>query len=143
MRKINVETINGLRQELVYSIEELPLLGKLLSCKDSQKRQVNYLNIPCAFDIETTSFYEGKEKRATMYIWQMSIAGLIVIGRTWNEFVLVLEAITRDFELKLGELHLVFYVQSLAYEFQFMRKWLDWSEVFAVDYRDGQQNEKG
>ena len=28
-------------------------------------------NVPCAFDIETTSFYEEGKKRAIMYIWML------------------------------------------------------------------------
>ena len=55
MREINVETINGIAREKIYTIEELPLLQKMLDCSDSHKRNINYLNIPCAFDIETTN----------------------------------------------------------------------------------------
>ena len=59
MRQIHVETKDGVLLEDIYTIEELPMLGKLLSCKDSKKRGVNYLNIPCAFDIETTECDKG------------------------------------------------------------------------------------
>ena len=38
-----------------------------------------YYNIPCAFDIETSSFYEGDEKRAIMYIWQFAIGQKCVV----------------------------------------------------------------
>lgn len=93
------------------------------------------LNLPNSFDIETSSFYERDEKRACMYIWQMSICGLIIIGRTWSEFVETLETLAREFGLEVGKKHLVIYVQSLSYEFQFMRKWLEWVEVFAIDNR--------
>ena len=41
--------------EKVFEIQELSYLGKLLSSKDSKKRGVNYIEIPCAFDIETTN----------------------------------------------------------------------------------------
>ena len=94
------------------------------------------LEIPCAFDIETSSFYDDHgEKTAIMYVWQLSICGLVVIGSTWNEFVETLNIIARLFGLKLGEKHLIIYVHNLAYEFQFFRLWLDWAEVFAVDNR--------
>ena len=55
MRYLNVETINGIQQEKVFSINELSYLGKMLNCKESKKRGVSYLEIPCAFDIETTN----------------------------------------------------------------------------------------
>lgn len=43
------------QQEKLYEINELSYLGKMLKCSDSKKRDINYLNIPCAFDIETTT----------------------------------------------------------------------------------------
>ena len=47
--------ITRVDREKVYNINELSYLGKLLSCKDSKKRGISYLEIPCAFDIETTN----------------------------------------------------------------------------------------
>lgn len=55
---INVETINGIVPENVYKIDQLSFLGKLLSCRESKKRDITYLEIPCAFDIETTTISE-------------------------------------------------------------------------------------
>ena len=55
MKKLNVPTINGVVQEDIYEINELSYLGKMLSCKESKKRGISYLEIPCAFDIETTN----------------------------------------------------------------------------------------
>ena len=55
MRILNVPTIKGNMIENIYEIHELSYLGKLLSCKDSKKKDVHYLEIPCAFDIETTN----------------------------------------------------------------------------------------
>lgn len=130
----------NINHTLIYAPEQIHEL--IQDIKDNLKIKIykkragaKVYNIPCAFDIETSSFYEGKNKRACMYVWQMSIAGLIVIGRTWEEFLNVLDAIADDFELELGKLHFVIYVQSLMYEFQFMRKWIDWAEVFAIDNR--------
>lgn len=53
-------------------------------------KKVEYYNIPAAFDIEVTSWYEGEQKgenkRAMMYCWQFGIGNLVTIGRTWDEF---------------------------------------------------------
>lgn len=95
-----------------------------------------YLNIPCSFDIETSSWYDKGEKVANMYLWGMSICGLIVIGRTWFEFIEVLKTLQREFGLIAGQRHLVLYVQNLSYEFQFCKGWLEWTKVFAVDTRE-------
>ena len=107
-----------------------------IKIKYYKKRGGGYVyNIPCSFDIETTSFYEGKEKRACMYMWQVSICGLIVIGRTWEEFVTMLDIISKEMNLEAGKLHLCFYIQNMQYEFQWCRCWLEWAEVFAIDSR--------
>ena len=47
--------ITRVQQEKIYEVKELSYLDKLLSCKDSKKRGISYLEIPCAFDIETTN----------------------------------------------------------------------------------------
>ena len=47
--------ITQMSQEIIYKIDELSYLGKLLSAKDSKKRGVNYIELPAAFDIETTN----------------------------------------------------------------------------------------
>lgn len=58
MRFINVYTKDGIRREPVYEINELAYLGKLYSSKDRKKNGINYIEIPCAFDIETTNIEE-------------------------------------------------------------------------------------
>ena len=47
--------IEGTRLEKVYAINEISYIGKLLSCKESKKQGIRYLEVPCAFDIETTN----------------------------------------------------------------------------------------
>ena len=92
-------------------------------------------NLPISFDIETSSFYEGKDKRATMYMWQMSVCGLIIIGRTWADWLETLETLHQEFKTVVGELHLLIYIQNFQYEFQWVAHWLNWCEVFAIDNR--------
>lgn len=62
MQHLQVECIDGMHTENVYSIKELSLLRHLLECKESKKRGVTYLEIPCAFDIETTNVYKKDDK---------------------------------------------------------------------------------
>ena len=93
------------------------------------------LNYPIAFDIETSSFYnEDGEKTAIMYIWTLAIGDNIIIGRTWNEFVEVIKTLSEL--LNLGQHRRAYiYVHNLAYEFQFMRHYFTWEEVFAISER--------
>ena len=138
MRQIHVETTEGIVLENIYTIEELPMLGKLLSCKDSKKRGVNYLNIPCAFDIETTNIYkkdsEGnilKEPRpyAFMYQWQFCLDDCVCFGRTWEEFRTLIDQLEKRMNLSLSN-RLVIYVHNLPFEWAFMRMFLNYEEGF-------------
>lgn len=97
--------------------------------------KVHYLNIPCSFDIETTSFYDGIAKKAIMYIWTCNINGTTFYGRTWKQFVDLTHLIAETFECNKFNRRLILYVHNLEYEFQFMRKWFDWHDIFADDKR--------
>lgn len=92
------------------------------------------LNIPCAFDIETSSWYEGEEKKACMYIWQFGIDGDIFYGRTWEEFEKFVKFLRKNMSLSLGK-RLVVYVQNLQYEYQWIKERFQFTEVFEVDNR--------
>lgn len=99
-------------------------------------KKITYLNIECAFDIETTSTTYNGEKIAFPYIWMfgLGMGNKVFYGRTWEEFQDTMEVL-QDY-YKLGETrHLVCYVHNLGYEFQFMRKYMEWVKVFAVDER--------
>lgn len=99
--------------------------------------KVRYFNVPCSFDIETTSFFrstgnEEEEKCAIMYVWTFGIYGAIVQGRTWEEYRDMINYIAK--ELKLNEnKRLLCFCHNLGYEFEFMRKWFTWQKVFAMD----------
>ena len=99
-----------------------------------RKNRIRYINMPNAFDIETSSFMDGKQYRACMYIWQMSIDGLIVIGRTWEEFIELIDMLA-DFYNTYKEKVLVIYVHNLSYEFQWMRHLFEWESVFSLEER--------
>ena len=99
-------------------------------------KQINHVNIECAFDIETTSTEVQGEKFAFMYVWMfgLGVGNSVYYGRTWNEFVEFCETLQNRFELSETK-KLVIYVHNLGYEFQFMRKYFRWLSVFSVDER--------
>lgn len=104
--------------------------------KKSGKSGYYVYNIPCSFDIETTSFYnEQGEKQVIMYIWQFGINGNVIIGREWNSFINLLKEIQKRLKLQVEECILYCYVHNLSYEFQFIRKMLEWVNVFSTDTR--------
>ena len=97
--------------------------------------KVHYLNIPISFDIETSSFYEGVAKKAIMYIWTCNVNGITFIGRTWKQFTQFIDIMSEVFELIKYNKRCLIYVHNLEYEFQFMRKWFEWHDIFADDKR--------
>lgn len=100
----------------------------------------SYYNIPLSFDIETTSISQFSklnnitEKSAFMYVWQLSIDNKYIIGRTWEEFENVYNAIVEYFNTN-EKRRIVIYVHNLSFEFQFMRKRFKWSRIFSLDKR--------
>ena len=98
------------------------------------KNNVEYLNIPAAFDIEVSSFYDHDQKRAAMYIWTLGINNVVTCGRTWEEFRSTILAVSQILGLSENR-RLIIYVHNLAYEFQFIRKHFQWDNVFLLEER--------
>lgn len=86
-----------------------------------------------AFDIETTNLPEIEQ--SFMYIWQMQVGKITVTGRTWTEFLDLMEDISNLLD---DGVYLVCYIFNASFEFQFLRGVysFDSSEVFAMDNRD-------
>lgn len=97
-------------------------------------KKLTYYNIECSFDIETNSTYHKGEKAAFMYIWAFGIADLKIYGRTWEEFQSLMELISEIFELEKDK-RILCYIHNFSFEFQFMRKYFEWTEVFAISER--------
>lgn len=97
-------------------------------------KKIIYYNVPCAFDIETSSFMVNDEKQACMYIWMIGIGGYCITGRTWDEWRETLEYISQYLSLS-KDVRLIMYVHNLSYEIQFIRKRLDWVKCFSLEDR--------
>lgn len=111
--------------------KELPII-KPISSPNSKKK---YYNIPFAFDTETTSTKVQGEKFAFMYIWMFGYKyndkDYIYYGRTWDEFIELLNILQERYHLNENRC-IICYVHNLAFDFQFMRKYLEWINVFSV-----------
>lgn len=86
----------------------------------------------CAFDIEATRFEDVEQ--SAMYVWQFSIDNkLVIIGRTWQEFLHMLN----ELKNRLNGRKLIIFVHNLSYEFQFLAGIYSFSnfEVFATESR--------
>lgn len=100
----------------------------------TNNKKISFYNVPCAFDIEVSSFYYNEEKNASMYIWQFGILNWVTYGRTWEEYQNFLAVLSEVLGLS-EDMRLVVYVHNLAYEWQFVRKILKWDKVFFLDER--------
>lgn len=141
----------------IYNVSDVENVLKNISLKDikGNNKKLFYYNIPCAFDIETSSFYREPntdiiynyeqikqlkldssklEKLGLMYIWQFGINGFCFIGRTWNEFKELLNKIEKILQLNDNK-RIIIYVHNLSFEFQFLCKMFNWSKIFAIDLR--------
>ncbi len=112
--------------DLVYSI-----IG---TNKKGKNHNIEYVNLESSFDIETTSTYYNDNKTAFMYVWGFGIGDKLVYGRTWEQFRQLLENI-KDYLGLSEDRRLICYVHNLAYEFQFMRKYFTWTDIFSLDVR--------
>lgn len=110
----------------------------------TNNKKETYYNIPCAFDIEVSSFYNGyyedargklqPKKNACMYVWQFGILNWVTYGRTWEEFINFMSLLSKI--LNLDETHrLVIYVHNLPYEFAFLRSRIRFDKVFLLEER--------
>ena len=91
-------------------------------------------NLECGFDIETTSMTIQDNKVAFMYIWMFGIGEYVIYGRTWDDFVELCKALKDIFDLDSHNT-ITCYIHNFSFEFQFMRKYFEWSNVFAIDNR--------
>lgn len=105
-----------------------------VASKRSRGETLYYYNIPAAFDIEVSSFYQNGEKKACMYIWQFGILNWVTYGRTWEELYYFARALCGILRCRDGP-KLVVYVHNLAYEFQFIRQRFEWDKIFFLDER--------
>lgn len=120
--------------EEIYTIHTLHKMP-IPQFNTTEKKNIEYIELPCSFDIETSSFYnKNAEKTSIMYIWQLQIKENTIIGRTWKEFFYAIQVIQRIFKITSKRV-LTVYIHNLSYEFQFMRKWFEWKKVFAIKRR--------
>lgn len=101
-------------------------------------KQLRYYDIPCSFDIETTSFTtilnNQEEDVGTMYEWSFGIDGYVVVGRTWDQFTQWMNLLTTKLKTSYND-RLVCYIHNHSFEFQWYSRWIKFTEVFAKSAR--------
>lgn len=126
----------------IYTIFDFPyeeVCAKLLRYRYCGNHQTAYVGDFGTFDIETTTYQMSiidnePQYNAFMYQWQFCIDNKVIMGRTWEEFNSLLDAL----RIYLGLSHnkyFVIYVHNLSFEFQFFRNFVSLTDVFALEKR--------
>ena len=130
------------RTDRIYSIKDFPfeeVATKILSYRYCGHHQVAYLSDFGTFDIETTTYQmsiidDEPQYNAFMYQWQFCIDDKVIMGRTWEEFLDLLELLRHHLGLSHNH-YFVIYVHNLPFEFQFFRNFVKLTNVFALERR--------
>lgn len=139
MKIIPVHTTIGEINEPVWDVYDFPYDTIHFEWKRYKRYRYYATNIFATFDIETSTTYQRgvngtpENVKAWMYHWQLCIDNKVIFGRTWEEFLTLIENLRR---IGIDADHcIVCYVHNLPYEFQFMQNFLSWDEIFARQKR--------
>lgn len=127
---------DNINEVIIYKYNDIGKIKEIYheSRVYKNNKGIGFYNIPCSFDIEITSTYYNDNKIAFMYIWQFCLNGVVFIGRTWTEFLIFYNYVCMIFDTSEKQ-NIIIYVHNLSFEFQFMRKWLEWKNIFAIKNR--------
>lgn len=141
MRVAKLKNLDGgLDEYKALTVSEFPYFQVPELARHAKHKKISYLKTFATFDIETTTIWPDKNKapEGFMYHWQMCIGGVVVYGRTWEDWLALMTKLSDWLELS-EERRMVIYVHNLAYEFQFIRDFLKDDlggfEVFATARR--------
>lgn len=113
-----------------YNVEEILQNPQLLPQADVYVG-TKYINIGCGFDIETSKITDNF---TTMYMWQMSLEKITIIGREWWQFLELLDVMQKYYDLT-EKRKLLCFIHNASYEWQFIHKHL----TFAIDKKHDNQ----
>lgn len=122
--------------EAKQAINAVARNAKTVYARRDEDGNYYYYNLECSFDIETTSMKLQDEKVAFMYIWMFELGdgAPVIYGRTWEQYIDLMKFVKR--KLLLDQHHILLcYIHNMSFEFQFMMKYFEWKNVFAVDER--------
>ena len=137
--ELKVPTIKGVRNEIAYNILSFPY-NNFKSLPICSKKLKSYINVPCAFDIETTSLDGEKNEKGEyikspfgfMYHWQFCILDTVCFARTWEEFKYFINRLKRTIGLNFKR-NLVVYCHNLSFEFHFLKDFFKITSLFAKE----------
>lgn len=117
----------------IYNVDDFPY-SNFTNIDTVSHKNKNYVNLVTAFDIETTTMLKEEcnifgRDFGFMYVWQFAVEHTVCMGRTWQEFTIFLEKLCDSVNTRGRKL--VIWVHNLSFEFQFMRNFIQFVDVFA------------
>ncbi|MCQ2088059.1 MAG: hypothetical protein MJZ37_08385 [Bacilli bacterium] len=119
--------------------------------KGKNKYKTIYSTLPCGFDIETTKyedhtgiFTKNKGKKVEkinrysyMYIWQLSIADYVILGRKWDSFEWFINKLIEVIDFEDEDYKLLIFIHNMSFEGSFLlpRYYRDITGGFYTDKR--------
>ena len=124
--------IDKVYNRVISYVNNLSLIKYNIQKCHFRENLIEYVALPCSYDIETTSFRIREDRLATAYAMIINIDSNMYIARTWEEVEYIFGRLPNIF--KLGESrHLIIYVHNLPFDFQFTAPHLNIQQVFATD----------
>ena len=133
---------NTIAVDLIYTIKDFPfeeVFTKILHYRYCGHHQTAYLSDFGTFDIETSTYLmsiidDDPQYNAFMYLWQFCLDDKVIMGRTWTEFMELLEILRAGLGLSHNH-YFIIYVHNLPFEFQFIRNFVTLTQVFSLERR--------
>lgn len=140
MKTITLKTKQGDRTkvnvldtaEFIDRSGSIPDLSNLfvIRQKHGSKPRVEFFNDPVTFDIETSTTVIDDDQFTWMYHFQVCFCGVVITGRTWEEFSNLLKWL--KYTLNLSESRrIIIYVHNFPYEFSFLNGRYNFKKIFA------------
>lgn len=104
------------------------------------EKKYKLVDVSCGFDIETTTITEYKNNKISkangyLYIWQFSLNNYVIYGRKADDFITFLKKLAELYELNKKR-KIRIWIANLGFEFQFIRKYLHVTQIFAKKPRE-------
>lgn len=123
MYKCKCKTISGYQTEYAYDCKEYHY--NINFDETINKKYSGFIT----FDIETSRYRKNEDEyESFMYIWQICVNNDVIFGRTWKDFITTVAKIKNSAKKKI-----VIYVHNLAYEFQFLKTFFEFDNIFSID----------
>lgn len=120
--------------DIFYNVDDTPLPKP--NAKRIKGKKYYYVPEFMTFDIEASTI-DGDRPYGFMYIWQAAVGvknAVATYGRTWYDWFEYLDMIRKHYSLS-PDVKMVVYAHYLPYEYQFIKRLIEFTEVFATDKR--------